>query len=186
MPAVSNHMQNTTTTTFITMYHQAFPLLLENAENMGVDRQNAEDIIQECLLQAWQEGNAVVEEQDVLARWGDVVEAQCQRFLEKEALLCTTGVLEENFVIWPIFEQAVVMDQSPTAVDTALQRPPIRYRRVLELRYIEGLTFRQTCAVLHVSRKALKQRAEKAAQNLRREMHKAAAVEAWFKTALQR
>ncbi len=169
--------QHTPEHLFEEIFHLAHSTLLEMAEHIVGDRQHAEDIVQDVLLQAWQEGHA----DKCLARWENAVVARCQRVMEEEALLEYTGVHEEmNSAAWPVIEQAVSVDRTPTPVAIAFQSLPVRYRRVLELRFLEGLSFTETAQALHLPPFVLKQQMGAALRSMKRFLRESAQVEEWF------
>jgi RNA polymerase sigma factor (sigma-70 family) len=161
-----------------------FNLLKMVTQIMGENQQYAEDIVHDVLLEAWlEDGN--FENADILAQLEPALAARCQCVMTEEALLVYFEKERAQEALWFATEQIVSVEEwTPSTLESAFQCLSDGDRQVLELRYIEGLPFKRTCAVLRVSPNALKKRMKKAVRALKQEMHEAIAVETWFKTAL--
>ena len=174
----SSHREQDSTT-FATIYHLAYSTLIGLAEQMVGDRQCAEDIIQDVLLQVWQEGKFASNTSGLLAQLENAVSTRCQRVMG-EVLLESSEVVEERETPWFAVEQAVFADQTLTPVAIALQSLPVRYRKVIEARYLEGLSFTETARVLHLTPVVLQKRMGVALRTMKRFLRESSRVEEWF------
>jgi RNA polymerase sigma-70 factor, ECF subfamily len=133
---------------------------------------DAEDVLQDALLNAYRALGTLRDQaafQAWLARIGRNV---CIRLRKKEALrpLLDLPLPDALPAAGPNVESQLLRQDIDRCVKAALDRLPAPYRRVLELRDVEGLTAPEAAGALGISVAAVKSRLHRARGELRREL----------------
>ena len=148
---------------FADVVQKAYPALLRLAQRLG---EEGEDLVQEVILQIWQQGAEAAVEPDALhSRLEMAVITQCAQ----RSVRIYDDMQRRNDIPWPVVEaeQAGDQDHLPSPIAVAFEDLPGKYRRVLRLRYIDGLPFYRTARILHLRPGQLDKQLEAALDLLR-------------------
>jgi RNA polymerase sigma-70 factor (ECF subfamily) len=148
-------------TAFAELYDRFSPFVYRLANHVNRDRTAAEDVTQEVFLQLWEQPGRFDPDRGSLSAWLRTVThraavasvrrqvASCQR--ERRA---TALVLGDSPAVEDVALSRVIADKARAAI-AALPHPQ---RRVVELAYLHGLTFRQVAERLGVPEGTAKSR----------------------------
>jgi RNA polymerase sigma-70 factor, ECF subfamily len=136
---------------------------------------DAEDVLQDALLNAYRALGTLRDREAFQAWLARIGRNVCFRLKKKEALrpildLPDPGGLDSVESQQPSAEAQVVRQDIDRCVKAALERLPDTYRRVLELRDIEGHTAPDAARILGIGVPALKSRLHRARGLLRAEL----------------
>lgn len=137
-----------------------YALLLHVASDSGT-KEEPGDIVQDVLLEAWQNKNTMAVSPDTLfdlLRYAIGV----RRHLARE---CIMGATQQERSVG---ELSIDADQDSSPVMNAFWHLPKRYRDVLTLRFLQQKSVRETARSLHLSHHALRMRTAAALRTLRR------------------
>jgi RNA polymerase sigma-70 factor, ECF subfamily len=135
---------------------------------------DAEDVLQDALLNAYRALGSLRDPSAFQAWLVRIARNVCIRLRKKEALrpILDLPVVTVDALASPHVsaESQVIREDIDRCVKDALGRLPASYRRVIELRDMEGLTAPEAAGQLGLSIAALKSRLHRARALLRREL----------------
>jgi len=147
-------------------------LMLRTATMIVVDRDIAEDVVQDAFIQAWHH-LADLREAGALRPWlMRIVVNQCISF--KRRLARTTAFVRQSLSEQEIDLTAQIADHHKGRLERdwdlaqAIDELPTKQRVVIVLHYYNGMTLPEMAKVLQTSENTLKKRIQAALNNLRR------------------
>lgn len=156
-------------------------LLLRTATMIVGDRDVAEDVVQDSLIQAWHH-LIDLRQAGALRPWlMRIVVNQCISF--KRRLARTTAFMrqalseQESDMIAQIADDYKGRMERNWDLVQAIENLPIKQRVVIALHYYNGMTLPEMSEALGTSENTLKKRIQVALQNLRRILHTAEAAD---------
>ncbi len=162
---------------FSEIVDQYSPLMLRTATMIVGDRDIAEDIVQDALIQAWHH-LADLRKAGALRPWlMRIVVNQCISF--KRRLARTTAFMRQALSEQETDLLAQAADDHKGRMERdwdlarAIDNLPVKQRVVIVLHYYHGMTLPEMAQALHTSENTLKKRIQAALTNLRRMLHTA-------------
>ena len=159
-------------TAFSDIVDQYSALMLRTATMIVADRDIAEDVVQDALIQAWHH-LADLREAGALRPWlMRIVVNQCISF--KRRLARTTAFVRQSLSEQEIDFTAQIADHHKGRLERdwdlaqAIEDLPAKQRIVIVLHYYNGMTLPEMSQVLQTSENTLKKRIQAALNNLRR------------------
>jgi RNA polymerase sigma-70 factor (ECF subfamily) len=150
-------------------------LMLRTATMIVGDRDTAEDVVQDALIQAWNH-LPDLREAGALRPWlMRIVVNQCISF--KRRLARTTAFVRQTLQEQEIEMIAQAADNQKGRLERdwdladAIESLPTKQRVVIALHYYNGMTLPEMSQTLHTSENTLKKRIQAALNNLRRILH---------------
>jgi len=142
-------------------------LLLFALTLTGRDRQQAEDVVQETLIQAWRAADTLDHRPDRLREW---MFAMARRIVAENLPRPRAEMQPQRPepAGSPAETQRVA---AASAIYEALQVLPREYREVMRLTYLEGQSVNEAASALAISPDTVKLRIHGAVQALRRALH---------------
>jgi RNA polymerase sigma-70 factor (ECF subfamily) len=135
---------------FEDFYAAAYGRLVAQLALVTGDRSDAEDVVQEAMLRAMQRWSRI--------RRYDVPEAWVRRVAMNLAVNRFRRARRKLAVLARLLPDAAPaeLDDEQLQLDEALAKLPLRYRRVLVLCYVAGLSVDEAAAELRLSRNTVK------------------------------
>ncbi len=159
-------------TAFSDIVDQYSALMLRTATMIVADRDIAEDVVQDALIQAWHH-LPDLREAGALRPWlMRIVVNQCISF--KRRLARTTAFVRQSLSEQEIDFTAQIADHHKGRLERdwdlaqAIEDLPAKQRIVIVLHYYNGMTLPEMSQVLQTSENTLKKRIQAALNNLRR------------------
>jgi RNA polymerase sigma-70 factor (ECF subfamily) len=146
-------------------------LMLRTARMIVGDRDVAEDIVQDALIQAWHHLPDLREASSLRPWLMRIVVNQCISF--KRRLARTTAFVHQVMSEQETNLVAMVADDHKGRMERnwdlaqAIQNLPVKQRVVVVLHYYNGMTLPEMSHALHISENTLKKRIQAALTNLR-------------------
>jgi RNA polymerase sigma-70 factor (ECF subfamily) len=147
-------------------------LMLRTAYRIVQDRDQAEDAVQNALIQAWQHLPSL-RETGALRPWLlRIVVNQCISF--KRRLARSRMFLSQSFSEQEAFLASQVADYAKSCMERswdlaqAVEKLPAKQQNVIALHYYQGMTLSAIAQRLQISENTLKKRLQVALSNLRR------------------
>lgn len=166
---------------FSEIVDQFSTLMLRTAMMIVEDRDIAEDVVQDALIQAWQH-LPDLREAGALRPWlMRIVVNQCISF--KRRLARTTAFMRQALSEQEIDLSAQIADHHKGRLERdwdlahAIENLPLKQRVVIVLHYYNGMTLPEMSRTLKTSENTLKKRIQAALTNLRRYMFQTSTLE---------
>lgn len=150
-------------------------LMLRTANMIVGDRDTAEDVVQDALIQVWHH-LPELREAGALRSWlMRIVVNQCISFKRKlarsAAFLHQSLMEQESDMLAQIADDYKGRTERDWDLAQAINKLPIKQRNVIALHYYYGMTLPEMAQVLQTSENTLKKRIQAALTNLRRTFH---------------
>ena len=149
--------------------------MLRTANMIVGDRDIAEDVVQDALIQVWQHLPAL-RDAGALRSWlTRIVVNQCISF--KRRLARSTAFIRQSLADQETNILAQVADDHKGRMERdwdlaqAIKNLPVKQRTVIVLHYYSGMTLPEMTQTLRISENTLKKRIQAALSNLRRTLH---------------
>ena len=159
-------------------------LMLRTAYRIVKDRDSAEDVVQNALIQAWQHLPSL-RETGALRSWLlRIVVNQCMSF--KRRLARSRTFLYHSFSEQEAYLASQVADDANGCMERrwdlaqAVEQLPAKQQNVIALHYYQGMTLSAISQRLQISENTLKKRIQAALSNLRRVLRDAEVDETTF------
>ncbi|TMB83964.1 MAG: RNA polymerase sigma factor [Chloroflexi bacterium] len=157
---------------FNDIVNQYSSLMLRTANMVVGDRDIAEDVVQDALIQVWQHLPAL-RDAGALRSWlTRIVVNQCISF--KRRLARSTAFIRQSLADQETNILAQVADDHKGRMERdwdlaqAIKNLPVKQRTVIVLHYYSGMTLPEMTQTLRISENTLKKRIQAALSNLRR------------------
>jgi len=149
-------------------------LLLGLAQDLLGDQEHAEDVVQDVLLQAWSSFRPGCNLSKLVGQLRQLVLEHCQRELrgvDGDQVEYAGVHLPLVASVGGAFDELGELPLEQELIALAMQSLPVRLRRPLDLRYLQGLSRAETGRTLGVSDRVLSTRLAAAIRALRRTVH---------------
>lgn len=160
---------------FNDIVHRYSSLMLRTANMIVGDRDIAEDVVQDALIQVWHHLPELREVRALRSWLMRIVVNQCisfkRRVARSTAFIRQTLADRETDILAQVADDHKGRLERDWDLAEAIKNLPVKQRTVIVLHYYNGMTLPEMTQVLQTSENTLKKRIQAALANLRRALH---------------
>lgn len=153
---------------FQTFFHLHYTGLAFFAQTIVGEMTDAEDLVQDAFVRLWEKRDTLKEQGNLRSFLYTVVKNACLDFLRRAA---HRSARQEEFIYLvekdgAFLESAVLKEELLQLVLVEIEALPEKYRRVIELIFLEGASYKEISARLEIPEPAIRKQKERALKML--------------------